>query len=125
MITELICFELEVCICNGKQFQFKREWVWHGCACVKISTRRGGGGIAPFWGSANLPETVLRDVGYPAIVSHYRAIWATNPSLETEALPGGARQPERERLLNAERRCLLGVSQNSRGLVNPGFGTPN
>ena len=27
--------------------------VSHGCACVKLSTK--GGGIAPFWGSANLP----------------------------------------------------------------------
>ena len=36
--------------------------VAHRCACVKLSTK--GGGIAPFWGSANLPEKVSRDMGY-------------------------------------------------------------
>ena len=35
--------------------------VSHRCACVKLSTK---GGIAPFWGSANLLEKVSRDVGY-------------------------------------------------------------
>ena len=32
------------------------------CASVKLSTK--GGGIAPFWGSANLHEKVSRDMGY-------------------------------------------------------------
>ena len=36
--------------------------VSHRCACVKLSTK--GGGIAPFRGSANLPEKVSRDMGY-------------------------------------------------------------
>ena len=39
----------------------------HRCACVKLSARRGGG-IPPFWGSANLPENIA------AIVSQYRMI---------------------------------------------------
>ena len=34
----------------------------HRCACVKVSTK--GGGIAPFWGSANLAKKVSRDTGY-------------------------------------------------------------
>ena len=39
-----------------------------------------GGGIAPFWGNANLPEKLSRDMGVShctiaAIVSQYRAIW--------------------------------------------------
>ena len=37
----------------------------HRCACVKPSPR--GGGVAPFWGSATLPEKALReqrDMGY-------------------------------------------------------------
>ena len=29
--------------------------VSHRCACVKLTTRGGGGGIAPVWGSADLP----------------------------------------------------------------------
>ena len=35
--------------------------VSHRCACVKLIAK---GGIAPFWGSANLPEKVSRDMGY-------------------------------------------------------------
>ena len=35
--------------------------VSHRCACVKLSTK---GGVAPFWGSANLPERVSRDMGH-------------------------------------------------------------
>ena len=35
--------------------------VSHRCACVKLSTK--GGGITPFWGSANLPLKVSRDMG--------------------------------------------------------------
>ena len=31
------------------------------CLC---ETKYQGGGIAPFWGSANLPEKVSRDMGY-------------------------------------------------------------
>ena len=38
--------------------------VSHRCACVSLSTE-GGGGIAPFWGSANLSLEVLRDMGEP------------------------------------------------------------
>ena len=38
------------------------DGVSHRCACVKLRTR-GGGCIAPFWGSANLPQKVSRDVG--------------------------------------------------------------
>ena len=38
----------------------KKE-VSHRCARVKLSTK---GGIAPFWGDANLAEKVSRDVGY-------------------------------------------------------------
>ena len=33
----------------------------HRCACEMLSAKRG---IAPFWGSANLPKTVSRDMGY-------------------------------------------------------------
>ena len=39
-----------------------KNGVSHRCTCVKLSTK--GGGIAPFWGSANLPEKVSRDMGY-------------------------------------------------------------
>ena len=35
--------------------------VSHRCACVKLSTK---GGIAPFWGSADLPWKVSRNMGY-------------------------------------------------------------
>ena len=31
--------------------------------CLR-ETKYQGGGIAPFWGSANLPEKVSRDMGY-------------------------------------------------------------
>ena len=37
-----------------------RSRVSHRCACVKLSTK----GSAPFWGSADLPEKVSRDMGY-------------------------------------------------------------
>ena len=36
--------------------------VSHGCACVKLKCPRGG--LAPFWGAANLPYKVSRDMGY-------------------------------------------------------------
>ena len=35
--------------------------VSHRCACVKLGTK---GGIAPFWGNANFPLKVSRDMGY-------------------------------------------------------------
>ena len=37
--------------------------VSHRCACVKLSIR-GGRGSAPFYGSADLPGKVSRDMGY-------------------------------------------------------------
>ena len=44
--------------------RYVAKWgtVLHTCVCVKPSTKRAG--IAPFWGSSNLPEKVLRDMGY-------------------------------------------------------------
>ena len=35
--------------------------VSHRCECVKLSAR---GRLAPFWAAANLPDKVLRDMGY-------------------------------------------------------------
>ena len=32
-----------------------QNWVSHRCTCVKLS---GKGGVAPFWGAANLAEKV-------------------------------------------------------------------
>ena len=44
--------------------------------CLRKIKSQGGGGIAPFWGSANLPEKKYRAIwGIAAIVSQYRAIW--------------------------------------------------
>ena len=46
--------------------QLSRDMLQNGvsrrCAGVRLSTK--GGGVAPFWGSANLPEKVSRDMGY-------------------------------------------------------------
>ena len=44
-----------------------KKWVSHRCACVSLSAK---GGIAPFWGSADLPEQVSRDIGYRSIVRY-------------------------------------------------------
>ena len=39
--------------------------VSHRCAAVCLcETKYQGRGIAPFWGSANLPQRVSRDMGY-------------------------------------------------------------
>ena len=32
--------------------------------CLSETQHQGGGGIAPFWGAANLHERVSRDTGY-------------------------------------------------------------
>ena len=51
---------------NGASHNLLRDTlqnaVPHSCACVKLSAK--GVGIAPFWGRANLPEKVSRDMGY-------------------------------------------------------------
>ena len=42
--------------------RYAAKW---GIAWMCLSeTKYRGGGIAPFWGSANLPEKVSRDMGY-------------------------------------------------------------
>ena len=41
--------------------RYLANWVSHGCVCVNEVAR---GGIAPFWGAANLPEKVSRDMRY-------------------------------------------------------------
>ena len=50
---------------------------------------RGGGGFAPFWGAANLPEKVSRDLWYRSD-SQYRAIWVGDKFGESL---GGSRAP--------------------------------
>ena len=42
--------------------RYAAKWGIHRGACVKLSTK--GGGIAPFWASANFPEKVSLDMGY-------------------------------------------------------------
>ena len=37
---------------------------WGIAQMYLCETKYQGGGIAPFWGSANLPEEVLRDMGH-------------------------------------------------------------
>ena len=39
-----------------------QDGVSHRCACVKLSAK--GGGIASFWGTANLREKVSRNMEY-------------------------------------------------------------
>ena len=42
--------------------RYVAQW---GIAQMRLcETKYQGGGIAPFWGSANLPEKVSRDMGY-------------------------------------------------------------
>ena len=59
--------------------------VSHRCACEKLSTKRG---IAPFWGSANLPLKASREIwGIAALVSRYRATcchWGAIPHIAPE-----------------------------------------
>ena len=52
---------------NYRAIRSKMAGVSHRYACIKLSPK---GGVAPFWGSANLPEKASHD-----IVLQYRAIW--------------------------------------------------
>ena len=51
-----------------------KNGVSHRCASVKLSAK---GGVALFWGSANPPEKVSRDMGYRTLIFFSLPFWKT------------------------------------------------
>ena len=53
------------CLFYGVSYNYRATWCNMGIAQMCLcETKYQGGGIAPFWGSADLPEKVSFDMGY-------------------------------------------------------------